>query len=146
MSFALDVNVLLYASDSSSSVHGEALAFLRSIVRGDEVCYLPWPTVMGYLRIATHPRVFATPLSPTEAQGNVDRLLAVPHVRCIAEIDGFWAVYRSLVRDVPARGNLVPDAHVAAILKQHDIRTLYTRDRDFARFAFLRVVNPFADR
>ena len=146
MSFALDVNILLYASDSSSAVHAGALDLLRSVALGDEVCYLPWPTVMGYLRIATHPRIFSTPLSPTEAQGNVDRLLERPHVRCVGEADGFWEVYRNLTRDVPARGNLVPDAHIAAILKQHDIRTLYTRDRDFARFAFLRVIDPFAAR
>ena len=146
MSFALDVNILLCASDSSSAVHAGALDLLRSVALGDEVCYLPWPTVMGYLRIATHPRIFSTPLSPTEAQGNVDRLLERPHVRCVGEADGFWEVYRNLTRDVPARGNLVPDAHIAAILKQHDIRTLYTRDRDFARFAFLRVIDPFAAR
>ena len=146
MSFALDVNILLYASDSSSAVHAGALDLLRSVALGDEVCYLPWPTVMGYLRIATHPRIFSTPLSPTEAQGNVDRLLERPHVRCVGEADGFWEVYRNLTRDVPARGNLVPDAHIAAILKQHDIRTLYTRDRDFARFAFLRVIDPFTAR
>ena len=146
MSFALDVNILLYASDSSSAVHAGALDLLRSVALGDEVCYLPWPTVMGYLRIATHPRIFSTPLSPTEAQGNVDRLLERPHVRCVGEADGFWEVYRNLTRDVPARGNLVPDAHIAAILKQHDIRTLYTRDRDFARFGFLRVIDPFTAR
>jgi toxin-antitoxin system PIN domain toxin len=146
VSFALDVNILLYASDSSSAVHAGALDLLRSVALGDEVCYLPWPTVMGYLRIATHPRIFSTPLSPTEAQGNVDRLLERPHVRCVGEADGFWEVYRNLTRDVPARGNLVPDAHIAAILKQHDIRTLYTRDRDFARFGFLRVIDPFTAR
>lgn len=146
MSFALDVDILLDASDSSSPMHPAALAFLGAVARGDEVCYLPWPTVMGYLRIATHPRIFAAPLTPAEAQGNVDRLLARPHVRSIGEVDGFWDVYRQLARDVPARGNLVPDAHVAAILRQHGIKRLYTRDRDFARFAFLQVVDPFADR
>lgn len=108
MSFALDVNILLYASDASSALHAEALAFLQSVALGDEVCYLAWPTVMGYLRIATHPRIFAKPLSPTEAQGNIDRLLTRPHVRCIGEADGFWGIYRNLTRDVPARGNLIP--------------------------------------
>jgi predicted nucleic acid-binding protein len=44
----------------------------------------------------------------------------------------------------PARGNQVPDAHLAAILKQHGIRTLYTHDRDFRRFDFLRVIDPLA--
>lgn len=143
MSFSIDVNILLYASDTSADCHDEAVAFLQSLAEGNEVCYLTWPTVMGYLRMATHPRIFASPLTPSEAQGNLDRLLARPHLRCISETKGFWSVYRLIADGIPLRGNLVPDAHLAAILKQHGIRTLYTRDRDFAKFSFLRVIDPF---
>ena len=142
MSFAIDVNILLYASDSTSACHERAAGFLQSVSEGSELCCIAWPTVMSYLRIATHPQIFAAPLSPAEAEGNIDRLLALPHVRCVAEGDGFWSLYKELCRDVPARGNMVPDANVAAILKLHGIRTLYTRDRDFAKYAFLRVIDP----
>ncbi len=142
MSFAVDVNVLLYASDSGSDCHAKAVAFLQKVATEPEICYLPWPTVMSYLRMATHPQIFAVPLSPAEAQGNIDRLLAMPHVRCVSEAEGFWPLYTQIAQEVPARGNLVPDAHIAAILKLHGIRTLYTRDRDFGRFAFLRVIDP----
>jgi len=45
---------------------------------------------------------------------------------------------------VITRGNLVPDAHIASLLRQHGIRELYTRDRDFRKFDFLRVYDPFA--
>ncbi len=48
-----------------------------------------------------------------------------------------------LVRERPARGNQVPDAHLAALSRQHGVATLYTSDSDFRRFAFLKVVNPF---
>ena len=142
MSFAVDVNILLYASDSGSDCHAQAVAFLQKVATEPEICYLPWPTVMSYLRMATHPQIFAVPLSPAEAQGNIDRLLAMPHVRCVSEAEGFWSLYTQIAQEVPARGNLVPDAHIAAILKLHGIRTLYTRDRDFGRFAFLRVIDP----
>ena len=142
MSFGIDVNILLYASDSGSDCHERAAAFLQKVADDSEVCYLPWPTVMSYLRMATHPQIFAAPLSPAEAQGNIDRLLALPHVRCVSEGEGFWPLYTQIAKEVPARGNLVPDAHIAAILKLHGIRTLYSRDRDFARFAFLRVIDP----
>jgi toxin-antitoxin system PIN domain toxin len=144
MSFALDVNILLYASDTGSDPHGRAAAFLESVAEGDETCYLAWITVMSYLRIATHPGIFNVPLSPADAMGNVDRLLACPHVCCISEMEGFWPLYLTLAGETPVRGNLVPDAHLAAILKQHGIRTLYTRDRDFAKFSFLRVIDPLA--
>jgi predicted nucleic acid-binding protein len=41
------------------------------------------------------------------------------------------------------RGNLVPDAHLAALLRQHGVRRLYTADTDFHRFPFLEVSDPF---
>ena len=136
MSFAVDVNILLYASDSGSDCHEKAAAFLQQVAADSEVCCLPWPTVTSYPRMATHPQIFATPPPPTEAQGNIDRLLALPHVRCVSETEGFWPLYTQIAKEVPARGNLVPDAHIAAILKLHGIRTHYSRDRDFADLPF----------
>jgi predicted nucleic acid-binding protein len=65
-------------------------------------------------------------------------------VRLLAEEEGFWEVYREVTDEVPVRGNLVPDAHLAALLRQQGIRTLYTNDSDFRRFSFLDVRNPFA--
>jgi toxin-antitoxin system PIN domain toxin len=144
MSFAVDVNILLYASDRGSAYHERAAGFLRTVAEGDETCYLAWTTVMSYLRMATHPGIFGAPLSPAEAQGNIERLLGCPHVRCIAEDEGFWSIYRAVAGDMPVRGNLVPDAHLAALLKQHGIRTLYSHDRDFRKFHFLRVLDPLA--
>ena len=144
MSFSIDVNILLYASDSRSERHEQAVNFLRQAGEGDEACYLTWVTIMGYLRMATHPRIFSAPLSQATAQQNIGSLLARPHVDCIAEKDGFWDLYREVAGDTPVRGNLVPDAHLATLLRQHGIRTLYTCDRDFRKFSFLRVRDPLA--
>ena len=108
MSFALDVNVLLYASDVSSPQSGRAVEFLESCAAGPEVVCVAWPTVMSYLRLATHPSIFSRPLSPEEAMGNVEALLRLPHVRTLGEEDGFWAVYREVAGSTPTRGNLVP--------------------------------------
>ena len=143
MSFSCDVNVLLYASDSSSPVHQPARAFLKQAAAGGDLFCLGWPTVMSYLRIATHPGIFSAPLTPAEALRNVDALVALPHVRLLAEEDGFLAIYREVTGGFPVRGNLVPDAHLAALLRQQGVRTLYTRDGDFRKFAFLDVRDPF---
>jgi toxin-antitoxin system PIN domain toxin len=99
---------------------------------------------MGYLRMATHPRIFAQPLSPADAMRNVEALMALPHCRVIGEQEGFWACYRGIAGEAPMRGNLVPDAHLAAVLRQNGISTLYTHDRDFRKFAFLDVRDPVA--
>ena len=143
MSYAIDVNVLLYASDASSPFAKSAQAFLEDCVAGREVLVLAWPTVVGYLRLATHPAVFASPLSPGDAERNIESLLALPHVRVLSEKEGFWDVYRDVTRNLAVRGNDVPDAHLAALLRQHDVPTLYTNDRDFRKYTFLKVLNPF---
>jgi toxin-antitoxin system PIN domain toxin len=144
MSFGIDVNILLYASDEGSPLHGKASAFLHRCASGREVFCLAWPTAMSYLRMATHPSLFARPLAPEDAMSNIDALLALPHCRALGEEDGFWEAYRDLAREVPARGNLAPDAHLAAVLREHGVTTLYTHDRDFRKFDFLDVRDPLA--
>lgn len=144
MSYSLDVNVLLYASDRSSARHDAAREFLESCAARPDVLCLTWPTLMAYVRIATHPNIFAAPLTPEEALTNVDALLALPHARVVSEQDGFLDAYAHVVADVVVRGNLVPDAHVAAILFQNGVRTLYSNDRDFRKFETLDVRNPLA--
>ena len=143
MSYSLDVNVLLYASDRSSNRHARARRFVESCAAGPEILCLTWPTLMSYLRIATHPRIFSAPLSPDEAIGNIVALINLPHVRALSELDGFLDAYKHMTGEIPVRGNLVPDAHVATIMFQHGIRTLYTNDRDFRKFQSLDVRDPF---
>lgn len=142
MSYALDVNILLYASDSSSPRYGLATEFLARCARGPETCCFAWITLMSYLRMATHPAVFRRPMTPQQAQANVAQLLSLAHVRALAELEGFWSTYTELVRESPVRGNLVPDGHLAAILHQHGVTTLYSADADFRRFPFLNVRDP----
>ncbi|GJL66551.1 MAG: ribonuclease VapC [Nitrospirales bacterium] len=144
MSFSLDVNILLYASDRSSTFHAAASSFLDQCAQESELCYLAWPTLMSYLRIATHPRIFTHPLAPSEAVINIQTLFSLPHVRTLSEEDGFLETYQEVTSEMSVRGNLVPDAHLVALLRQHDIKKLYTADTDFRKFSWLDVRNPFA--
>lgn len=143
MSYSVDVNVLLYASDTSSSKHPEAIRFVKQRASDPDLFCLAWPTLMAFLRISTHPRIFARPLSPDDALGNVESLLSMPRVRLLSEGEGFLEIYREVTARFAVRGNLVPDAHLAALLLQHGVRRLYTIDRDFRKFDFLEVTDPF---
>ncbi len=104
---------------------------------------LAWPTPMSYLRVATHPRIFGAPLAPDEALDNVATLVALPDVRAVSELDGVLDAYKHVADETAVRGNLVPDAHVTAILFQHGVRTLDSKDRDFRKFPSLDVRDPF---
>ena len=144
MSSAVDVNVLLYASDESSPFHGKALELLDGLARGPQLLYVFWPVVMGYLRMATHPAIFPRPLSPENALHNVEQLLGLPHARTAGEDEGFWDVYLAATAGVVVRGNLVSDAHLVALMRQSGVATLWTHDRDFRKFEQVRVRDPFA--
>jgi uncharacterized protein len=144
VSYSLDANVLLFASDRTSDRHGAARDFLEACAVSPEVLCVTWPTIMAYIRIATHASIFAAPLTPEEALANVNALLALPQTRVVSEQDGFLNAYLHVTASTTVRGNLVPDAHVAAILFQNGVRTLYSNDRDFRKFESLDVRDPFA--
>jgi toxin-antitoxin system PIN domain toxin len=142
MSATVDANVLIYASDSQSESYDRAEGLVRRLATGPEILYLFWPVLLGYLRIVTHPGILTNPLSPVAALGNIEALLDRPHVRAPGELDGFWPMFRSTAGERP-RGNDVPDAHVAALMRQHGVRVIYSRDRDLRRFEGIDVRDPF---
>ena len=144
MSYSVDVNVLLYASDQTNPRYDQAMQFLFNRASDPELFCIAWSTLMGYIRISTHPSIFSHPLSPEEALENVESLLSQPRVRVLSEDDGFLVMYREVTGRFPVRGNLVPDAHLIALLLQHGVRKIYTADSDFKKFEFLEVKNPFS--
>jgi len=144
MSRTLDVNILLYASNETCAEHGAAMAALEALATGPGLVYLFWPTVMAYLRLATHPAVAVRPLSIDEALANIDELLARPNIRTAGEGEAFWRRLREVVEDARPTGNLVPDAHLAALMLEHGVGTIVTRDRDFRRYRHVAIEDPFS--
>ena len=145
MSYSLDVNLLLYASDTSSPWNKPAQSFLLGRPQDPDLLCISWLTLMGYQRIATHPRVFASPLTPTDAWENVRSVLSLPRIQLIVEESSFADDYEAVARTLPVRGNLVPDAHLAVILQEHGVKKLYSADTDFRKFDFLEVINPLEE-
>lgn len=142
MSVTVDSNLLVYASNETDEAHPVAKRILEELAAGTEIVYLFWPTIMGYLRIVTHPSILPVPLDPTEAAANIGALLSLSHVRSPAEGDGFWDLYLK-TRNKGDRGNDVPDGHLASLMRQHEVGTIYTRDRDFRRFDGITAVDPY---
>ena len=143
MSRTLDANVLLYASDAASPRHDKAREVVEAVAQGPELTYLFWPTIMAYLRIATHPAIFDKPLPASEVIENVEALLSRPHVRAPGEQPEFWRRYRSVAADASPTGNLVSDAHLVALMLDNEVRTILTHDRDYRRFKGIEVRDPF---
>jgi toxin-antitoxin system PIN domain toxin len=139
----VDANLLLYASDATSPRQPTARALLDELAAGPALVHVFWPVAMAYLRISTHPGVFASPLPPDVARTNLDGLLARPHVRTPGETAGFWPLFHEVTRGDVVRGNLVTDAHIAALMRLHGVGTIWTADRDFRRFPGITARDPF---
>jgi len=142
MSYSIDANLLIYASDASSQEHFAACEFLNARASDSDLLCLTWSTVMAYQRIVTHPSIFSKPLEPSVAWKNIQSLLSLPRTRIITEEPDFATDYLSVTEGMIIRGNLVPDAHIATVLRQHGVRRIYTADTDFRKFDFLEVINP----
>lgn len=143
MSVTVDANVLVYATNEADPSHQRAMKIVAELAAGPQLVYLFWPVVLAYLRIVTHPAILPRPLASTDAQGNIERLIARPHVRTPGELDDFWTLLRGAAGP-NARGNELPDVHVVALMREHGVGTIYTRDRDFLRYKGITVCDPFA--
>lgn len=143
MSSTVDANVLVYASNTEAAENQRARDLVDGMLAGPALSTVFWPVLLSYLRIVTHPRIFARPLIPQQAAQGIDALLASPSIHVVGESERFWPAYRSLSVGRPIAGNDVPDAAIVAMMTAHGVSTIYTRDRGFRRFDGIRVVDPF---
>lgn len=137
----VDLNLLLYAVDEQSPRHERARAWVETVLSGRETIALPWVVVLGFLRLSTRAAVFSSPLRPEEALDVVDGWLAQPPVTVVHPGRRHAAVLRELLTAVGTAGNLVTDAHLAALAIEHGA-DLCSTDADFSRFPGVRWVDP----
>jgi len=137
----VDANLLLYAENESDVMHLRARDWWVAQLSGTETVCLPWLVLCAFIRIGTSPRVFPKALSMSDAIARVQDWVEWPNVRVIAEAPTHWQTLRLLLEDSGARGNLVTDAHLAAMAIDHGCE-LCSVDRDFARFKRLKWRDP----
>jgi toxin-antitoxin system PIN domain toxin len=123
--------------------HEVAADLLRSLAEGQETWALPWPCVYEFLRVVTHPRVFDPPTNLEVALEDLSSLLSSPSLVLLGEGPRHLRQLHQTASSARVFGNLVHDAHIAALCIEHGVAELLTRDRDFARFAGLATRDPF---
>ncbi len=138
-----DLNILLYAVDSSSERHGIAKDWLESTVNSKkETIGLPWVVHLGFLRLISNPRVFPRPLSIEAATDWLETFESNHNVQMLNPKQAHSGILRHLLLLTGTGGNLVTDAHLAALAIENNAR-LVTGDRDFSRFPGLKIVTLF---
>jgi toxin-antitoxin system PIN domain toxin len=139
-----DLNLLLYAVDREAPEHATALRWWNATLSGTETVGLAWSVLLGFVRLTTNPRIFRAPLTSGTALDYVDRWTAHPIATVVDPTARHARVLRDLLDRSGTAGNLVADAHLAALAIEHGGQ-LYSADRDFGRFAGLDWINPLAD-
>jgi hypothetical protein len=136
----VDTNVLIFAHRRESPRHEVALRRITEIAESDAPWGLPVFCLAEFVRIVTHLRVFSPPSVLADALEFLDQLLESPSVRVLLPTPAYPFVFRQACTAAGVRGNLAFDAQIAAVCREHGIDQLLTADRDFARFAQLKVV------
>ena len=136
-----DVNVLVHAFREDAPRHTRARSWLEGLVYSDHAFALSDLVLSGFLRVVTHPRVFHPPTPLGKALEFAEAIRSQPNAVVVGPGERHWSIFQRLCRDADARGNLVPDAYIAALAIESGSE-LVTLDRDFSRFAGLRWKPP----
>jgi toxin-antitoxin system PIN domain toxin len=139
----VDANLLLYAEDSLAEHHDAAMDWWDKQLSGSEPVALCWPVLTAFIRIATNARLHRRPLAIKEAMDRVQSWLEQPCVRILVPGDQHWSHFGQMLKAGNALGNLVSDAHLAALAIEHNC-ILASADLDFARFKGLKWINPIS--
>lgn len=140
----LDTNVLIYAVDDTSTHHAVVRPWLEGCLAGAETIGFAWNALLGFVRLTTNARIFASPLSVDAALDHVDAWLAASCATVVHPTARHGAVLRDLLAPLGTAGNLTSDAHLAALSVEHGAQVCST-DGDLARFAGVQLVNPLRD-
>ena len=137
----IDANVLLYSVNQDAAHHERSRRWLDDALSGADTVAFAWVAMLAFVRLSTHAGLFPAPLSMDEALGRVDAWLAATPAVVVQPTADHARVLRSLLRPLPSAGNLVTDAHLAALAIEHRCE-IVSFDNDFARFRGVRWSEP----
>jgi toxin-antitoxin system PIN domain toxin len=137
----IDANLPLWAHHAGFPQHAAARRWWEQQLSDCPLVGIPWPTIVTFVRLSTHPRALERPLAPPDALAVVREWLARPNVFTPVPTDRHASLFAELVAAGKASGNHVPDAHLAALAIEWGLE-LQSADRDFARYPGLRWRDP----
>jgi len=143
LKFVVDTNVLVYAANRDCAEHRAAAEALQGWLAAQIPWALTWGIVYEFLRIATHTRVFARPLTAADALAFLEPILESELVTLLTPTSRHASLLRATAAEFgkPA-GNIFHDLHTAVLMREHGVREIMTADLDFRKFSFLTVTNP----
>jgi uncharacterized protein len=137
----IDVNLLVHVINVDFPDHARAKNWWLHLIQSPESIGLPWSVLVGFVRITTNFRAMSRPFTLEQALRQVSEWLALPRVRILHPGPDHARHFADQCQATNANGNLVTDAHLAALAVEHDCE-IASNDSDFAKFPGVRWVNP----
>ena len=139
---AVDTNLLVYAHRGELPFHVPAATHLKALAESSSPWAIPWPCVHEFYNVVTNPRVLRPPSTIAQATLQISSWFASPSLVLLHEGLSHWDTLQALIRTAKLVGGQIHDARIAAICIEHQVRELWSADRDFNRFPSLTVRNP----
>ncbi len=136
---AVDSNVLIYAFLSDSEFHQQAKSVVSALAIAAAPWAIPWACVHEFYGVVTRRSLFPAGPSPVHAVAQLDEWFRSPSLQLLSESRNHWQTLVGLIGSAGITGPLIHDAKIAAICLDHGVSEFITVDRDFRRFAALRV-------
>jgi len=133
--------LLIYAAHESTAEHKQTKAWIEKVLNSQNRVAIPWDNFLAFIRISTNPRIFKEPLTTKEAVWQVENWQSLENVWVPQPGDNYLKILSELLIQSNATGNLVTDAHLAALAIENGL-TLCSTDRDFAKFKNVKWLNP----
>ena len=139
----IDANILIYAYNTGAPEHAKSRAWLEDAFSADDQICLPWSVIHAFLRLMTSGRVLPRPVAMEVIVGIVEEWLSLPQIVVTVPGPRYFEIFRRCLIEGQVRGNLVNDAHLAALALEYGA-TVCTADHDFMRFDGVNIINPLA--
>jgi toxin-antitoxin system PIN domain toxin len=139
---AVDTNILVYAQRIDSPWFGVADRCITELAESAIPWAIPWPCLHEFLSVVTNPRIYRPCTTLQKAIEQVESWLASPSLTLLGSGPAHWQALKRTIVSGKIIGPGIHDARIAALCLEHGVSTLWSADRDFSRFAGLKVVNP----
>lgn len=140
----IDTNIFVYATYPAFPQHSKCRELIASCLRGSDSWCLSWGAVYEYLSVVTNPKLFSDEVLPLpKAIQNILQFASARNVEVLQETPEHPRYLKALAEESqPVSGALFHDAHIVALMREHDLKKIYSCDSDFHRFKGIQVINP----
>lgn len=139
----VDTNVFVHTVEIDSPFHDACSAWLHTQRASGTPWFTTWPIVYEFLRVSTHVKGFRHPLDLRTAWGFVSALIDSPNLQIVGATSRHASLVAQIASEFPRlAGNIMHDVHTYAIMLEHEVRVICTRDTHFRRFPSIRTLDP----